>query len=157
SFQVNGGNSEFFIARNKIFKRTLQGPPAFPTFQIGTLQYDNDYTYSDGLSHAYVKEVEYTDNGGSASSEFKKGTYFYIDKETGALSSINLGLKYYLRGSKKLGGNTPFMSPRSIWVRTETICDENDNCSFDPYLYRIIDDKFNQSVYDIVVGSIDLN
>ncbi len=151
SFQVSGINSEFLVGRDRIYKRNRFNSIESPT-QIGTLQYDNDFTYSDGLSHAYVKEVEYTNNGGSASSVFKKGTYFYMNKETGELNSINLGLKYYLRGSKKLGGNTPFMSPKAIWLRQD-----NSSTNFNPYLYRIINDKFNQSVYDIVVNRIDLD
>jgi hypothetical protein len=144
-YATNGINTEFFVAGKEIYKKTFLGPPSFPTVDIGTLQYNNYFTYSDGLSHTYVKQH---DNSGV----FKKGSYYYINKENGLLSEINLGLKYYLRGSKKFGGNTPFMSPKAIWVRYD-----NSSTNFNPYLYRIIEDKFNQSVYDIVIGSIDLD
>jgi len=150
--QVHGINSEFFFARNKILKKTALGVPYYPIIEIGTLEFDNGFTYSDGLSHSYVKEVQYTSDGGLASSEFKKGTYFYINKETGSLSSINLGLKDYLKGNIKLGGYTPFMSPKAMWVKSI-----GTGNNINTHLYRIIDDKFNESITDIVIGSISLN
>ncbi len=157
SFQVSGINSEFFVMYNKIYKLDRPIGTWGGITHIGSLQYDNDFTYSDGLSHMFVREVEHTDYGGSASSEFKQGTFYYINKETGALSSINMGAKEHLKNNtSKLGGYTPFMSPRSIWTKTRTSC-SNDSCSFSTYLYRIIDDKFNQLIYDIVVSSIELD
>ncbi|AUP79810.1 hypothetical protein [Flavivirga eckloniae] len=153
AFSINGINNELLIARNKIFKRTYQGPPVLPLLEIGTLQYDNGFTMSDGISHFFVKEVETIDNGGSASTTFKKGSYFYIDKNTGLLGNINLGLKYHLPSNgNKLGGYTSFMSPKSIWLKQDA-----GNNSFYKYFYRIIDDKLNNVIYDIVVNHIDVN
>jgi len=140
----NAINSEFIVAGKKIYKKTVQ-PLSLPMINIGTLQYDNYFSYSDGLSHTFVKQH---DNN----NKFKKSSYYYINKETGLLSEINMGSKYHLAGREKIGGNTPFMSPKAMWLRQDTSPKE-----FEPYLYRIIDDKFNQSVYDIVVGSIDLD
>lgn len=144
-YATNGINTEFIVAGKEIYRKTFQGAPSFPLVDIGTIQYNNDFTYSDGLSHTYIKQV---DNN----NQFKKGSYYYINKETGLLTEINLGLKSYLRGSTKLGGKTPFMSPSALWVKNY-----NTSSNFTPFLYRIIDDKFNQSVYDIVVSSIELN
>ncbi|MCR8667509.1 hypothetical protein NO995_07445 [Aestuariibaculum sp. M13] len=49
-----------------------------------------------------------------------------------------------------MGGYTSFMSPSSIWLRQDEAGDYR-------YFYRIIDDKINNSVYDIVVNHIDIN
>ena len=144
-YASNAVNSEFIVAGKKIYKKTFQAPPVLPVLNIGTLQYDNDFSYSDGLSHTFVKQY-------NSNNEFKKSSYYYINKETGFLSEINLGSKYHLAGREKIGGHTPFMSPKAIWLR-----EDNSSTKFNTFLYRIIDDKFNQSVYDIVVGSIDLD
>lgn len=153
-YASNAVNSEFIVAGKKIYEKTFQAPPVLPMINIGTLQYDNDFSYSDGLSHAFVKQH-------NSNNEFKKSSYYYINKETGFLSEINLDLKYQLHGMKKMGGRTPFMSPSSIWVRDEGSCYPSESdCQYiqsSTYLYRIIDDKFNQSVYDKVVGSIELD
>ena len=150
-YASNAVNSEFIVAGKKIYKKTFQAPPVLPVLNIGTLQYDNDFSYSDGLSHTFVKQY-------NSNNEFKKSSYYYINKETGFLSEINLGSKYHLAGREKIGGHTPFMSPKAIWLRSNTTYNsDTETYTFNTFLYRIIDDKFNQSVYDIVVGSIDLD
>lgn len=146
NFTGNGVTRDFVIAGNKIFKRRTDTSDD-PFTQIGSFQHDNAFTYTDGLHHAFIKESENI----SGSINFKKGIFYYIDKETGALNNINVN-QYHLTSFPKFGGNTPFMSPASIWLRTET-----NNNSFSSLAYRIIDDKFNQSVYDIVVDNIIIN
>lgn len=145
---ANGINKEFVIAGNKIYKKSTQGVPTLLFNQIGSLQYHNHFTRTDGLSHAFVKESENI-NGGIY---FRKSTFFYINKEDGLLSSINLGLQDVLRGTLKIGGYNPFMSPSSLWVQQPT-----SSSTFNGYLYRVIDDKFNNTIYDIVVDNIELD
>lgn len=141
----NSINREFFIAGKSIYKRTNLGVPSFPIQNIGTLPYYNYFSYSDGLSHTYVNQ--YLNN-----NTFVKGSYFYVDKKTGLVLEVDLGSKYHIisGGNGKLGGYTPFMSPRAIWLTNPTSIETK-------YLYRIIDDKFDQSIYDIVVGNIELD
>jgi len=142
----NGITREFVIAGNKIYKRSRQGGPSIPFPQIGAIQYRNDFTYTDGLSHAFIREYGF--NNGQ-----EKSSYLYIDKETGLLEQISFPLRSPMGGRQKLGGYTPFMSTNSMWIRTGGLLVSN----FTPFLHRIIDDKVNQSVSDIVVSSIELN
>lgn len=143
----SGINQEFVVSGKMIYKRSNQGVPTLPFGQIGMLQYDNGFTYSDGLSHAFVEQQENI-NG---SIYFKYGSYLYIDKFTDQLGQIDLGQKTHLYGSSKMGGYTPFMSPNSIWIK------ENVSGGFHKYFHRIIDDKLNNDVFDIVVNHIDIN
>ena len=82
-------NSEFIVAGKKIYKKTFQAPPVLPLLNIGAFQYLNFFSYSDGLSHTYVRQH-------NSNEEFMKGSYFYMNKETGLLSEINLGLKIHV-------------------------------------------------------------
>jgi hypothetical protein len=96
-----------------------------------------------------VREYEY---GGA----FKKGTLLSMDKETGALNSTNLNYQSnipvsYMISNPKFGGWTPFISPRTVWVRDGF---DWSPSPFNRYLYRIINDKVNQPIYDIVVDNI---
>ncbi len=149
--KANGIAKEFIVAGNKIYKRS-NGPTINMFDQIGSLQYSNNFTHTDGLNHAYVKESQYSGN----SINFKKGSLFHINKENGLLTNTNLGLKYNLGGlsgqNSKFGGNTPFMSPKAIWLRSSS-----NNGSFSTYIHRIINDKINQSIYNTVVNSIEID
>ncbi|MCR8667508.1 hypothetical protein NO995_07440 [Aestuariibaculum sp. M13] len=78
NYKLSTINSDFIIASNKIYERTNLGVLS----EIGTLQYDNSFSYSDGLRHSFVRQL----NGGNY-----QGVYYYINKETGLLSSINTG------------------------------------------------------------------
>lgn len=142
NYKLSITNKDFTIASNKIYEITSLG-----TFnQIGSITNDNNFTYTDGLSYAFIKEHN------TSSGAFSKGSFFYINKSTGLLENINLGLKYYLSGSSKIGGYTPFMSPNAIWLR-----DNENSSSFNRYFHRIIDDKLNNAVYDIVVDNIQMD
>lgn len=151
-FEAHSLNSDFIIANNTIFKKSNQGPPALPFQVIGGLTYEIGFTSSDGLGHSYVAEDQVTNTGGTAGRTFKKGSYFFINKETGQLNNTSFGLKNYLRGNRKLGGWTPFLSPSSLWLRScsTTAC----GSTFTPYIHRIIEDKVNNSMYDPVVSSM---
>ncbi len=129
-------NRDFAIAGNIIYSRTPQGNFS----PISTLQYDLDYTFSDGLEHAFVKEDE---NGYE-----RDGYYYYMNKNSGQLVKINVGRKKHMNSKgDKLGGYQSFMSPKTMWL-------EDYNGA---YFHRIIDDKINNTVYDIVVNHIDIN
>ena len=141
NYKLSITNRDFTIASNKIYEMTPQG--LFN--QIGSLQNDNTFAYTDGLSHAFVREND------PSTGSYIKGSYFYISKVTGLLENINLGLKYLLASATdKIGGYTPFMSPNAIWLG-------NAYSPTSGYFYRIIDDKVNNSVYDIVVDYIDID
>ncbi|RXP46199.1 hypothetical protein EC396_14410 [Lutibacter sp. HS1-25] len=144
-------NREFVVAGNYFYKKSNQGIPTLPYIQIGSLQYDNEYSKSNGLSHTFVKQAVYVDNGGSATTTLKDGVLFYINKKTGLLESTNLGSKSRLKSeSYRIGGVEPFFSPKAVWLQL-------DNNSTVRYLYRIIDDQINNNIYDIVVNHIDIN
>jgi len=143
---ASGINKEFIVAGNRIFKKVNQ--PLSPSLftQIGTLSHLNYFTYSDGLSHTFVEEA-------SGNITFEKSTFYFMDKSSGQLGSLNLGNNRSVSNySKVIGGNTSFMSPKSLWVKTNT-----SSTTSSPYLYRLIDDKFNTQIYDIVVDNIVIN
>lgn len=149
--KANGIAQNLIIAGNKIYEKSTNGGSLFN--QIGSLQYSNNFTYTDGLNHAFVKESELIGSG----IHFRQGSYFYINRETGLLDKISLN-QYHLTGTSTFAGNTPFMSTKSMWLRSEGVYDpEEGTTNFTPYVYRIIDDKFNQSIYNIVVNNIELN
>ncbi len=130
-------NQEFTIANNKIYEISNAG-----TFnQIETLGFDNRFTFSDGLNHSYVTDT------------YNNGSFYYIDKTNGLLNNIYLGQKSsFSSKSGKFGGYSSFISPKAIWLKQST-----SDTEYDEYFYRIIDDKFNNPIYDIVVSKIDIN
>jgi hypothetical protein len=132
-------NKDFTVAGNYIYER-LNQTASNPFSQIGILQGNNTFSHSDGLSHSFVRQ----DN-------INKGSFLYIDKNTGLLETIDLGDKEHLSGTTKIGGYTPFMSPNAIWLSDDFIWTTTQ------YFYRIIDDKLDGDVHDIVVNHIDIN
>ncbi|WP_458628630.1 hypothetical protein [Winogradskyella sp. PC D3.3] len=146
----NGITRDFIVAGNEIFANNTQGGPSLlsPIASIGN--YINKFTYTDGLSQAYVQKY-------TTSNNFAGATYLYVDKKNGFVGQKDLGMKYQINyntfgRNKAFGGNYPFLSPKTMWLRSESV-----NGSFNPYLYRIIDNSFNEQVYDIVVSSIKLD
>jgi hypothetical protein len=142
----NGVTADFIISGKKIFKRTYLGPPSFPTQLIGTLQYDTDFVYTNSSSHAYV---ETSNNAG-----IRQKRLLNMNKENGLLINRDLGSQVYMRSRSYIGGSNPFMSPKTVWLRNGN---NFSTGAFTAYLYRIIEDNIDQSVYDIVVGSIEYN
>ncbi len=141
----SGINREFIIAGNKLYKKptNITGPLVST---IGSLQYSNGFTATDGISHAFISEH----NGG----QFNNGRYFFMNKKTGNLDDINTGAKNNLGiGTPRLGGYKPFMSTKTIWLRQF----QQNSSSFNVHLYRVIDDKFNNYIKDIVVNSVELD
>lgn len=142
--KMNAINYEFIVAGNKLYKRSNQGSPTIPMLEIGTLQYDNYFSYSDGLSHTFVKQR-------SSATTLRDARYYYVSKYDGLLKYFNFGLKSnFSHVNPVFGGYTPFMSPNAIWLK-------NDGTSQNYYRHRIIDDEVNNTIYDIVVNNIDIN
>lgn len=137
-------NPKFIISGNLIFRRSKGPLSQTRFFQIGGLQYNNEFTQSDGVSHSFVEQYD--------NNLLKKGTYYYINKENGALAYTDVGLRYHLKGHRKLGGSSPFLSRQSMWLRQDI-----NTTTFNPYLYRIIDDKIMQNIYSIVVDNIEID
>ena len=138
---ASGITSEFIVAGDKIFKKSTQAN--FPSFsQIGNIGYDNDFTYTNGLSHAYVRHI---DNSQEA------GKLYYIKKDNGQLTPIPLSQEN-MTGRSTFGGKyNKFISLNSIWLKTST------SSTITSFLYRIIDDRINQQVYNNVIGSVVLD
>ncbi len=144
-----GITKDFLVAGNKIYK--ISNTTRTPLYNQ-TLQYNNVFAHTDGLSHAFVKLASHNVNGSAASEVFQKGMFFYTNQNTNQIASIDLGKKYQLSGPVNFAGRTPFISPRSLWLRNQ-----GTSSSFSDYLYRLIDDKVNNQIRDIVVSEILIN
>lgn len=149
--KTNAANLEFILAGDKAYRKLYTG--FFQ--QIGNLDYGNTFSYSDGLNHTFVEESSSQTNWPVTSYTFQKSTMLYINKESGEIGNLvkfNLGNRKYMNGNNGLGGYyNNFLSPKAMWLKHEI------GSGFNPHLYRIIDDKVNQSIYDIVVSRLDLD
>ncbi len=142
--KLTGITRDFLIASDKIYK--YSSTSLLPVLDK-TIPYNNVFTYTDGLSHAYVKLASHDANNYRT---FQKGMFYYADKSTNQITGIDLGKRYNLAGPNVLAGRTPFMSPKTMWLR-------NDADNFYTYLHRIINDKVNNTVQDIIVDNIQIN
>lgn len=143
---IHGVNKDFIVARNKILTKSIYNPSSYT--EIGNLwtnfqPYTNTWTYSDGLYHAF--SILQNDNNGA-----QKAIYLYLDKNTGSLVMNDIGQKYYLSGNTQMGGRSPFMSPNTMVIGSNT---GGSNMQ----IHRIIEDQLDSPVYDIVVNHIDIN
>ncbi|MBL0684177.1 hypothetical protein [Aquimarina mytili] len=145
--KLTGITRDFLIVSDKIYK--YSNTSLFPVLDT-TMPYDNVFTYTDGLGHAFVKLASHTISGNTASTVFQQGMYYYVNRSTNQVTGIDVGKMNNLAGPNLLAGRTPFMSPKTMWLR-------NDGSSFNTYLHRIIDDKVNNLVKDIVVDNIQIN
>ncbi|WP_146191802.1 hypothetical protein [Algibacter marinivivus] len=148
-------NSEFMIVGRKFFKRDTQGESSADFIEIGTLQNDTGYAYSDRLSHTFVEET------GTPTDFTERGKFYYVDKNDGVLKYVTLlNSWFYTKNvSQKFGGYTPFMSTTSISLVDYNTTNQQlqSLTSTNRLLYRVIDDKVNNGVYDIVVSRIDID
>jgi len=151
----NGITSEYIVVGNLLFKKNTGGGPTFLFNQAGSIgNVKNNFTYTDGISQSYIKRHTNT-----FSSTFIDAMYLNIDKSTGLINQINLGKKipimYYTNWdgkNKVFGGSFPFLSQRTMHLKSEPSAGQ-----FDDFLYRIIDNGFNNWVRDIVVTSINMD
>ena len=143
-------NKDFVVVGNKFYEKSRQG---YFFNQIGALSIDNIFCYSDGLSHTFMDKSPYL-NGGYFST---------INKNDNLLSNTLInGMKYGLQDNgEKFGGFRPFMSSNSISFNSNPRNGGNVYLNQFPithnHIFRIIDDKLNNDVYDIVVNHIDIN
>lgn len=77
SSKISSINSEFITAGDKIFTRTSSGGFS----QIAVTQYENFFSYTDGLDHTYVREVETTTTSSGTGFTFKKGSFYFLNKK----------------------------------------------------------------------------
>ncbi len=148
--KLTSTNKEFLIAGNNIylFPNTSRIPQ-----QYLTLAYDNVFVHTDGIDHAFTKLATHDVNGSSASEIFKQGLYLYMNKYKDQLTGIDMGKKFHMSGPYKFAGRTPFISPNSMYLRSETSSDD----TFNRYIYRIIEDKVDNLVADIVVDKVEID
>jgi len=138
--------NKFFIAGNSLYYNEYSYILSANFEYIKTLNYDNAFSYSNGRGHVFVKQ-EVPGRSGT----FEKSELFFIDKTTGRLASIDLGAKYHMKSNHgKFGGHTAFMSGNTVYLRSE-------RSTFTPYLYRIINDRINNWVTDVVVHSMTID
>lgn len=148
-------NSDFLLVGHKFFKRSTQGGTLFT--EIGSLDNYGINSRSDGLSHSFVLE------SGDPLDFTERGKYYYIDKKDGLLKYISQNeIKFPTNNFSfygNFGGRSQFMSPASICLVSTLESNYYNNLknTSHTYLYRVIDDKINDSVYDIVVNHIDIN
>ncbi len=138
--KISGITRDFLIAQNNIY--SFSNATSSLTLSE-TIPGNNIFTHTDGLNHAFVETENPLTNGSRA------GLFFYMDKTTNEIKNINMGnqYKHFFSGPSKFAGRTPFMSPKSLWLRSN---DSN-------FLYRIIDDKINNDIKDIVVQNVKVN
>ncbi len=142
-------NPEFMVSGKNIYSFTNTSSPFYFN---QTLPLEQGFVHTDGVSHAFAKLVSHIQNGGSVSENFEKGLFIYKDKRTNRINTMDLGKRLHMSGPQVFAGSTPFISPRSLYLRSET-----SNSSFTRYLYRVIDDRVNNQVKDIVVGKVIIN
>ncbi|WP_299222926.1 hypothetical protein [uncultured Aquimarina sp.] len=140
--KVSGITNDFIIASNKVYIRNNTSRFAQT---VNILNYDNVFTHTDGLSHGFVEL-------GSGSHIPLTSRYYYFDKASNQLASVDMGARFHMYGPTSFAGRTPFMSPTSIWLRSNS-----NNNSFNSYLHRVINDKVNNSVYDIVIDKVKID
>ncbi len=136
---------DFLIAGNQIYN--FSNTSLFPIANQ-TLPYSNVFSHTDGANHGFVELSSITTSGSSASGTFQKGMYIYVNKENNSITTTDVGKRYHMAGPTSFAGRTPFISSKSLWLKSE---------SFRDYLYRIIDNKINNYVRDIVVDKIEIN
>ncbi len=136
-------NQDFFVAGNKIGKFNNTASRHDPLISLG-LPGDLYMTYSNTLNYSFVV----IRNGSSYNA-----LLYRVDKKTGDLKNINLGNKIHVTGSPKFGGYNQFLSQKSMFLRPNTFSSPFSST----YLYRILDDEVDNSVYDIVLSSVFVN
>ncbi len=146
--KLTGVTRDFLISSNRMYK--YSNTSFLPVYDK-TMPFDNAFTYTDGLSHAFVKLASHNVSGNSASEVFEKGMYYYTNKSTDQVTGIDLGKRYNLAGPNVLAGRTPFMSLKSMYLRS------GGRGTFTTYLHRIIDDRVNNAVQDIVVNDVQID
>ncbi|MDC8005343.1 hypothetical protein POV27_14870 [Aureisphaera galaxeae] len=139
---IAGLTPDFGITGNKLYTRNTLGALHTPVTIEGS--YDSKFVYSNNYNHILAQFY----NGGL---NFSHSKLYYKNKRNGNIENINLNSKSHLFGlfGGSFGGWYPFLSTNSMWLR-----DNYGMSSFSTYLYRIIDDRINEDVYDIVVDNI---
>lgn len=147
---------DYLFLWNKIYKRNNILLNNNITL-VSILPFDVKMTYTNGYDYAYTSSRINMNYHGEDPSLIKT-RFNYIDKKTGGISSINLDGLYAVNGIEKFGGSTSFLSGNTINLRNPGIgIYINDTNVYDDFLYRIIDDQINQTIYDPIVNSIQID
>lgn len=152
--EVHAINSEFMIHGNNVSLFT--NDDQFPTLDH-TFSLENLFCYSDGTNHGFVDLGTIEDLGGAASIDKVKGLYLSIDKRNNSLQKTYFNDEYNMSGPRSFAGITPFLSRTSMWLRSASYTNEDENYVFNNYLYRIINNKTKQAVYDKVIEWIEID
>ncbi len=141
--KLTGVTRDFVVGGNKIYMRSNTSRFSQSYDITGA---DNVFTHTDGLDHAFVETR-------STANQARSGRFYGVDKATNQINYTNLGNVFNLSGYTSFGGRTPFISPKTVWLRGET----GTNATFNTFLYRVIDDKVNNTIYDEVVSKIKVD
>jgi len=135
-------NQDFFVAGNRIGKFNNTASKYDGLLSFGG---DNYLTYSNTLNYSFI--------GVSNGDNYDEGRLYRVNKETGDINYIDLGYKTYAtgQGASKFGGYNHFLSTKSMFLRSF------GGSSFSTYLYRILDDEVNKSIYDITVSNVEID
>ncbi len=150
NFRHTGVTPNFMVSGNAIYKRSTYGQFNYVRDLHST--YHNDFTMSNSINQTFVELAQYTPFGGGGSISFKEGRLYYQNKETGDIDEILMGDRSHVGGSSAFGGYYNFISNKNLWVRNN-----HGQSSFNTYLHRMIDEKINTSVYNVVVDNILIN
>lgn len=155
-----GVTTEFVIAGNTMYSKS-NTTQSFSWNGSILGNYINDFTYTDGINKAYVRR--YTNATSNNAGNFFDAQYIHRQK-TGGLIQKSLGRNYNAnygaytkiehgitsRANSVFGGNTPFLSSKSMWLKSSATTSNLRG-------YRFIEGDINAWVRDIVVTSIDMD
>ncbi len=150
----------FMLLDNKVYRKR-ENPFSIVTNSafdyLFSVPFDVRYSSTNRLNYAYATSIDGFDhhNPNFINGDVKTRLYF-TNKTNGRVSDINFDGKFGMKGLREFGGYKPFLNSNSIYLRNTGTFSGNTN-SFYTYLYRVVDDKVNQSIYDIVVDNIEID
>lgn len=151
--------NDFLFAYNRIYKKT-ENPfsPTTGSFNFyGTVPFNVEFSNTNGLNYAYLTSIDgfLHFNPNFISNTIYSSLYF-INKQNDGVSFKTINNKFGLKGLKEFGGYYQFLSGNTIYLRNKGSFSNNED-SFDTYLYRIIDDKIEENITDVVVDNINID
>lgn len=151
--------NEFLFTYDNIYRRR-ENP--FSTFAgshalYSPIPFNVGFSNTNGLNYAYLTSLSGADhfNPNFFSGSFTSRLYF-VNGKTDGISSKNIDNKFGMKGMKEFGGSFQFLNGNSLYLRNQGTFSGSTN-TFTTYLYRIIDDKIDENITDVVVENINLD
>ncbi len=145
-----GVTPNFMVSGNALYKRSSYGQFTYDRDLHSS--FHNDLTMTNSINHAFVELAEHRRPLGVVSITFQESRLYYQNKETGNIDEIDMGTLSHTSGSVDFGGYYSSMSNKSLWLRNN-----HDQYQFSTFLYRMIDDKVNNTIKNVIVDNIVIN